>query len=213
VRTRLLLALTVLAAAGVAGCARADPCTAVSAAGAVPADLRIGARFGGTVAHIIDGDSLCVARGAGRQDWVEVRLADFNAPELGEPAGPAAKAALARVAAGREVVCVAGLRTYDRVAATCSIDGRSIGELLRAAGAASGGRGAGRRVARRVAVPESGGFTGEDAGGGAFTPGAFRNCAAARAAGAAPLRRGEPGYGPHLDRDGDGIACEPMPRR
>lgn len=39
--------------------------------------------------------------------------------------------------------------------------------------------------------------------------GAFRNCAEARAAGAAPLRRGDPGYGPHLDRDNDGIACEP----
>ncbi|MCC2956495.1 excalibur calcium-binding domain-containing protein [Massilia sp. IC2-477] len=39
--------------------------------------------------------------------------------------------------------------------------------------------------------------------------GAFANCAAARAAGAAPVRIGEPGYGPHLDRDGDGIGCEP----
>jgi Excalibur calcium-binding domain len=39
--------------------------------------------------------------------------------------------------------------------------------------------------------------------------GAFRNCDAARAAGAAPVRRGEPGYGPHLDRDGDGVGCEP----
>lgn len=38
--------------------------------------------------------------------------------------------------------------------------------------------------------------------------GAFRNCAEARAAGAAPVRRGDPGYGPHLDRDGDGIGCE-----
>lgn len=37
---------------------------------------------------------------------------------------------------------------------------------------------------------------------------AFANCAAARAAGATPVRRGEPGYGPHLDRDGDGIGCE-----
>lgn len=24
-----------------------------------------------------------------------------------------------------------------------------------------------------------------------------------------PVRRGEPGYGPHLDRDNDGIGCEP----
>lgn len=38
--------------------------------------------------------------------------------------------------------------------------------------------------------------------------GAFANCTAARAAGAAPVRRGEPGYGAHLDRDGDGIGCE-----
>jgi hypothetical protein len=36
----------------------------------------------------------------------------------------------------------------------------------------------------------------------------YPNCAAARAAGAAPIRRGEPGYASHLDRDNDGIACE-----
>lgn len=36
----------------------------------------------------------------------------------------------------------------------------------------------------------------------------FRNCAAARAAGAAPVRLGDPGYGRHLDRDGDGVGCE-----
>lgn len=40
----------------------------------------------------------------------------------------------------------------------------------------------------------------------------FRNCAAARAAGAAPVYRGDPGYGEHLDADSDGIGCEP-PRR
>lgn len=37
----------------------------------------------------------------------------------------------------------------------------------------------------------------------------FRNCDEARAAGAAPVRRGEPGYGQHLDRDNDGVGCEP----
>jgi hypothetical protein len=41
---------------------------------------------------------------------------------------------------------------------------------------------------------------------------AFANCAEARAAGAAPVRRGDPGYGPHLDRDGDGVGCEPRRR-
>lgn len=38
--------------------------------------------------------------------------------------------------------------------------------------------------------------------------GAYRNCTEARAAGAAPVLRGQPGYGPHLDRDNDGIGCE-----
>ncbi|WP_257541979.1 excalibur calcium-binding domain-containing protein [Sphingobium sp. CFD-1] len=37
----------------------------------------------------------------------------------------------------------------------------------------------------------------------------YRTCSQARAAGAAPLYRGQPGYGSHLDRDNDGIACEP----
>lgn len=36
----------------------------------------------------------------------------------------------------------------------------------------------------------------------------YRNCDAARAAGAAPVHAGDPGYGSHLDRDGDGVACE-----
>lgn len=37
----------------------------------------------------------------------------------------------------------------------------------------------------------------------------YKNCAAVREAGEAPLYEGEPGYAEHLDRDGDGIACEP----
>lgn len=37
----------------------------------------------------------------------------------------------------------------------------------------------------------------------------YRNCDAARAAGAAPIYRGEAGYRAVLDRDEDGIACEP----
>jgi hypothetical protein len=36
----------------------------------------------------------------------------------------------------------------------------------------------------------------------------YRNCSAARAAGVTPIMAGEPGYARHLDRDGDGIACE-----
>lgn len=36
----------------------------------------------------------------------------------------------------------------------------------------------------------------------------YANCSEARAAGAAPIHRGEPGYASHLDRDGDGVGCD-----
>ena len=36
----------------------------------------------------------------------------------------------------------------------------------------------------------------------------YKNCSEARAAGAAPIYEGEPGYSSKLDRDGDGVACE-----
>ena len=36
----------------------------------------------------------------------------------------------------------------------------------------------------------------------------YENCTAAREAGVTPIYQGQPGYGRHLDRDGDGVACE-----
>ncbi|PFG41249.1 micrococcal nuclease [Georgenia soli] len=53
------------------------------------------------------------------------------------------------------------------------------------------------RAAAQPAAPAQG-------GGSAY----YKNCSAARAAGAAPVFAGEPGYGRHLDRDGDGVGCE-----
>lgn len=47
----------------------------------------------------------------------------------------------------------------------------------------------------------------QQAGSGA-APAYFANCTAAREAGAAPVYAGDPGYGRHLDRDGDGVGCE-----
>ncbi|WP_199546499.1 excalibur calcium-binding domain-containing protein [Streptomyces sp. N35] len=44
-----------------------------------------------------------------------------------------------------------------------------------------------------------------DSGGGGVY---YANCSEARAAGAAPVHRGDPGYASHLDRDGDGIGCD-----
>jgi endonuclease YncB( thermonuclease family) len=48
----------------------------------------------------------------------------------------------------------------------------------------------------------------QKSGGGSSGSVYYENCTAARAAGAAPVRRGDPGYGSHLDRDGDGVGCE-----
>ena len=48
-------------------------------------------------------------------------------------------------------------------------------------------------------------FRADSAGADVYYP----NCAAARAAGAAPIYAGQPGYRPGLDADSDGIACEP----
>jgi hypothetical protein len=46
-------------------------------------------------------------------------------------------------------------------------------------------------------------------GGEASSSAYYRRCADAHAARAAPLHIGEPGYREELDRDGDGVACEP----
>ncbi|WP_245614237.1 excalibur calcium-binding domain-containing protein [Actinokineospora inagensis] len=36
----------------------------------------------------------------------------------------------------------------------------------------------------------------------------YKNCTEAKAAGAAPLHQGDPGYRAALDKDHDGVACE-----
>lgn len=209
----LRAALFALLCAAFASVAHADPCEAVPTNGPTPEHLQPGASFSGTVIEVIDGDSFCVATAQEASSWVEVRVADFNAPEASEAGGRAARDALVRVAYGRMASCVAGERTYDRIAAVCRIGGSTISELLRADGAVEGGNGAKTSrgwietpaaVSRRAAAPSS------PARSSTGPHAVFRSCAAARAAGAAPMRRGEPGYNPHLDGDNDGIACEPI---
>jgi micrococcal nuclease len=107
----------------------------------MPPQLEPGRRFSGPVSYVGDGDSLCVAIGQGPGAWVEVRLADFYAPELSAPGGRQAKAALESIAMGRRVECAAQRRSYDRVVAVCSIQGVSLGRRMRAAGILQGGNG------------------------------------------------------------------------
>lgn len=130
----LALAFCVLAS----GVAHADPCTA-------PLPNHAGDTFSGTVRYVGDGDGLCVGRSTDPGTWIEVRLGDFDAPELHSADGLRSKRFLEQVAMGREVTCRAerGRRgrviVYDRVIAVCRVDGRAIGDLLREAGAPAGG--------------------------------------------------------------------------
>jgi endonuclease YncB( thermonuclease family) len=136
---KLSSVLIALAALALPSVAFADPCGA-------PLLRRAGEHFSGVVRYIGDGDGLCVGASTDPSTWIEVRLADFNAPELNAPGGRAAKAALERIAMGRAAECVAGggrngrVVSYDRVIAVCRIGGRRIGDLMREAGIEEGGR-------------------------------------------------------------------------
>lgn len=133
--------LAFLGAALAASAAAADPCKLVPDRGPAPAQVGPGKTFRGKVVYIVDGDGLCVALGPSPSHWAEVRLSDFYAPEANEPGGEAAKAALQRIAFGRTLVCGAEKQSYDRVVAQCTLGGRPLGDLLRAAGVREGGRG------------------------------------------------------------------------
>jgi endonuclease YncB( thermonuclease family) len=117
--------------------ARADPCK-----GPLPAK---GTTFSGAVRYVGDGDSLCIGPARQPVRWIEIRLADFYAPELHEPDGAQAKRRLGQLTMGKVLVCKAGRRSYDRVVASCTLEGRPLGTLLRAAGGTEGGRGMARR--------------------------------------------------------------------
>lgn len=127
--------------AAAAPAALADPCGAIPDRGPMPGYLSPGSTFSGPVAYVGDGDSMCVAVGQDAETWVEVRVADFYAPELHAAGGAQAKAALERITAGKRAICKAQHRSHDRVVAVCRIGGRSVGDLMRSAGVQEGGNG------------------------------------------------------------------------
>ncbi len=134
---RIILATTLLSLTA-ATMARADPCE-----GRLP--TRHGETFAGTVRYVGDGDSLCVGQTSNPDDWIEVRLADFDAPELREREGRRSRDILTRLTRGRQVTCTATrgrsgrVLSYDRVIATCRLGRQRLGDLLRTQRAPEGG--------------------------------------------------------------------------
>jgi len=139
VNGRFIAVVVAFVTACCAAPAHADPCKA-------PVPSQAGAQFSGLVRYVGDGDGLCVGHTSDPNEWIEVRLGVFDAPELHTPGGPAAKAALESLALRREVTCTAErgrggrVRSFDRVIARCWIGGTSLGDLLRQAGVAEGGK-------------------------------------------------------------------------
>lgn len=129
-----------------ASTALADPCQAIPDGMARKTELRVPQEVVGPVLYVGDGDGLCVAGAPGREadprTWVEIRLQDFYAPELSQPGGLEAKAALTKITKGKRVGCMGGHYSYDRLVARCTdLNGNSLGDLMRKAGVAEGGNG------------------------------------------------------------------------
>ena len=82
----------------------------------------------GTVTHVRDGDTIEIGETA-------IRLSGLHAPEMDEAGGPAARAFMVELVAGRIVQCqLEGRQSYDREIGTCALDGDDIAGLLVAAG-------------------------------------------------------------------------------
>lgn len=176
----------------------------------------------------VDGDTL-------RCGQERIRLIGIDAPELpghcqeGRSCAPgdpiASQAALTAASQGAAEIDRQGRDHYERTLARVRVNGvdlscaqlagkhaiyRSDWDLLGEIGTECGVakpvtvvRNIPHRTSGRAARPAS------TVTGSGWS---YRNCAEARRAGAAPLRRGQPGYGTHMDGDGDGIACEPFRR-
>ena len=136
--TDMIRLLTVIMiSAAIAPTAFADPCEA-------KLPTKVGATFSGTVKYVGDGDSLCVGKTNDPNEWIEVRLLDFEAPELDEPDGPKAKSILEAQALGKAVTCtvdkgrIGRTVSWDRVFAVCRVGTSSVGDLMRQAGAPTG---------------------------------------------------------------------------
>lgn len=179
-----------------------------------------------TVARVIDGDTVEMASGA------RVRIIGIDTPERGQCGYQEATDHLIRAIEGKPVILTSGARDdidrYGRELRYVDLGDTDIGLALIRAGLAVArydsrdGYGAHNREAAYIqadadspAQCDAVSTTAAITEAPTTTPApldpptlSVNNCAEARAAGAAPVHRGEPGYSGSLDRDGDGVGCE-----
>ena len=174
-----------------------------------------------TVESVVDGRTVVLSSG------VEVQVSGLAAP--GECWAASATDFATKTLVGKAVQTVTGSSAEAVVSSLQLVGGRDYATLAASEGVARAvaGADAAIKTAEAVAKTAARGFWGPSCGGldvkpapvapqpvapqpePAPAPSAYyANCAAAKAAGAAPLRRGQPGYRAGLDRDNDGVACE-----
>ena len=184
-----------------------------------------------TVINVVDGDTIDVRAQDGTEE--RIRVVGIDTPERGECGFGPATSAMSALVLDQEVLLVEGAQDdrdrYDRLLRYVDVDSVDAGLALIENGLAIArydsrdGYGEHARESIYVAAdgvsenstcpepePEP---TPAPAPGPEPEPEApasvyYKNCTAARDAGAAPVRRGDPGYASHLDRDNDGIGCE-----
>ena len=111
-----------------------------------------------------------------------------------------------QVAADREITLTV---THDSAHAEASAKASASAAAAAEASASAAAAAAAAAEAAEKAAQEKAAQEAQQAEEAAQKPQAYyRNCAEAKAAGAAPLYQGDPGYRSALDRDHDGVACE-----
>jgi len=180
------------------------------------------------VTEVLDGDTIVIETGE------HIRFIGIDTPERGRCGSTEATANMRNMVYGKAVILTAGARDdvdkYGRLLRYVDLpDGTDTG-LAQITGGYAVARydsrdGYGRHDREEQYVAADTGAAFECVYGSATpakpaAPAAppttassgsavyYANCAAARAAGVAPLHVGDPGYRKGLDRDGDGIACE-----
>lgn len=178
-----------------------------------------------TVTHVVDGDTVDVSDGS------RIRLIGIDTPERGDCGYSEATRALEGLVLGKQITLVPGAQSnsdrYGRLLRYLDLGSTDNNlEMIRAGYAITrydsrDGYGRHTRQDSYVAADDASPPEPQSCESAAPPPstvtpsppsppssGVYRNCAAVRAAGAAPIYRGQPGYASHLDGDDDGVGCE-----